>query len=303
MLFRRPMGRFLGLTLAAALIPLALNAAPKPKARAPARAAKAAAPEPAPVAAEGDWRTPDPANLMVIDTNKGRIVVEMYPDVAPASVAQIETLVRRHFYDGQTFFRVIDEFMDQTGDPKNTGEGGSDLPNLKAEFTFRRDATTPFVKALDRQGLELGFVHALPAVSQSEDLMAMTAKGQVNAWGLFCPGTAGMARAADVDSANSQFFLMRGTATSLDQKYTTWGRVLSGMDVVLAIKTGEPVEAPQDRMVKVSMAPDLPEAERPRIQVLDTRSAAFRYQLRKAVDAGAFSVCDVPVPTRAGPRA
>ena len=84
-----------------------------------------------------DWRAVDAANTLMIDTNKGRVFVELYPEVAPATVARIETLARRGFYDGLTFFRVIDDFMDQTGDPKNTGEGGSDLPSLPAEFNFR----------------------------------------------------------------------------------------------------------------------------------------------------------------------
>src|ERR1700761_8749180 len=83
------------------------------------------------------WRDADAENTLVIDTNEGRIIVELYPQVAPQSVARIKQLARTHFYDGLTFFRVIDGFMDQTGDPKNTGEGGSVLPNLPAEFSFK----------------------------------------------------------------------------------------------------------------------------------------------------------------------
>ena len=68
----------------------------------------------------------------------------MEPLVAPAHVAQMQTLARRRFFDGQTFFRVIGPFMDQTGDPQNKGdEGGSDLPNLKAEFS-----ATPHVRGV-----------------------------------------------------------------------------------------------------------------------------------------------------------
>src|SRR5690348_6751101 len=81
-----------------------------------AGAAAAAAPE---------WRQVDPENVLVIDTTKGRILVEMVPEAAPNHVAQIRKLARAKLYDGLVFFRVIDWFMDQTGDPKNTGEGGS----------------------------------------------------------------------------------------------------------------------------------------------------------------------------------
>src|ERR1700712_421522 len=77
----------------------------------------------------------DPQDVLYLDlSNGGRVAIRMMPAWAPAHVERIKTLVARHFYDGLNFHRVIDGFMAQTGDPKGTGEGGSDLPNLKAEF-------------------------------------------------------------------------------------------------------------------------------------------------------------------------
>src|SRR5450432_4059224 len=112
-------------------------------------AAVAAKPKPVQAAATGptdaDWRTPEAQDVLIIDTNKGRIIVEMNPAAAPASVARIQELTRAGFYDGRSFFRVIDNFMDQTGDPQDNGQGGSTKPDLPAEFTFRRDAQTPLV--------------------------------------------------------------------------------------------------------------------------------------------------------------
>src|SRR6266700_7165472 len=70
-----------------------------------------------------------------MDVPAGRVVIEMRPDLAPATVAQIQSLVRQGFYDGIVFHRVIDGFMAQTGDPTGTGMGGSDLPNIPAEFS------------------------------------------------------------------------------------------------------------------------------------------------------------------------
>ena len=78
--------------------------------------------------------TEDAANTVVMTLKNGKVVIRLRPDWAPKHVAQIETLVKRGFYDGLTFHRVIPGFMAQTGDPKGTGEGGSDLPNLPAEF-------------------------------------------------------------------------------------------------------------------------------------------------------------------------
>jgi cyclophilin family peptidyl-prolyl cis-trans isomerase len=78
---------------------------------------------------------PDPENTIYLDTKDGRITILLRPDLAPKHVAQIKALTKRGFYDGIVFHRVIDGFMAQTGDPTGTGTGGSDLPNLKAEFS------------------------------------------------------------------------------------------------------------------------------------------------------------------------
>ncbi|WP_309084442.1 peptidylprolyl isomerase [Chelativorans sp.] len=77
----------------------------------------------------------DPENTIVMETTKGNVVIELLPDVAPAHVARIKELTREGFYDGIVFHRVIDGFMAQTGDPTGTGMGGSDKPDLKAEFS------------------------------------------------------------------------------------------------------------------------------------------------------------------------
>jgi peptidylprolyl isomerase len=81
----------------------------------------------------------DPENTVYLDTKDGRITIRLRPDLAPKHVAQIKSLVKRHFYDGGVFHRVIDGFMAQTGDPTGTGTGKSDLPDIKAEFS-----NTPF---------------------------------------------------------------------------------------------------------------------------------------------------------------
>ena len=84
-------------------------------------------------------RAADPENTVYLDVPKGRVVIELRPDVAPLTVAHIKELVRRHFYDGLTFHRVIAGFMAQTGDPLGNGTGGSGpngtSQNVKAEFS------------------------------------------------------------------------------------------------------------------------------------------------------------------------
>ncbi|RDI60051.1 peptidylprolyl isomerase [Microvirga subterranea] len=76
----------------------------------------------------------DPENTIIMETTKGRVVIELRPDLAPNHVERIKTLARQGFYDNVPFHRVIEGFMAQTGDPTGTGTGGSDLPDLKAEF-------------------------------------------------------------------------------------------------------------------------------------------------------------------------
>jgi cyclophilin family peptidyl-prolyl cis-trans isomerase len=80
---------------------------------------------------------PDPENTLLLTLEDGVAVIELRPDLAPKHVARIKELTRKGFYDGLVFHRVIEGFMAQGGDPTGTGTGGSDLPNLPAEFTNR----------------------------------------------------------------------------------------------------------------------------------------------------------------------
>ncbi|MGU3398581.1 peptidylprolyl isomerase [Brucellaceae bacterium D45D] len=163
----------------------------------------------------------DPENTLILETTKGNVVLELYPDLAPDHVARIKELAREGAYDGVVFHRVIDGFMAQTGDVKfgksggaqfnasRAGMGGSDKPDLKAEFSNTQHKR----------------------------------------------GTASMARSQNPNSANSQFFICFTDAPWLDRQYTVWGQVIEGMDNVDKIKRGEPVTDP-DQIVKASIAAD-----------------------------------------------
>jgi peptidylprolyl isomerase len=86
----------------------------------------------------------NPANrLTLVLSNGGTVVIQLRPDAAPAHVERIQTLVRRGFYNGLTFHRVIPGFMAQGGDPTGTGQGDSGLPDLQAEFT-----TIPYMRGI-----------------------------------------------------------------------------------------------------------------------------------------------------------
>jgi len=168
-------------------------------------------PAPSPAAAEAVVTPPvTPENTWVLELSTGgRVLIQLRPDKAPNTVERVKTLTRSGFYNGLTFHRVIEGFMAQGGDPKGTGEGGSPLPDLKAEF------------------------NDLPHVR----------------------GVVSMARADAVDSANSQFFIMLMPTLRLDNHYTPFGRVISGMQYVDAIEKGEPPANPS-RIIKAWIQSD-----------------------------------------------
>jgi peptidylprolyl isomerase len=148
------------------------------------------------------------ANTLTFSLSSGGdVVIKLRPDLAPGHVERIASLAREGFYDGVVFHRVIPGFMAQGGDPTGTGTGGSDLPDLKAEFNDE-----PHVR-----------------------------------------GTCSMARTANPNSANSQFFICFDDARFLDNQYTAWGNVESGMEYVDALPVGEPPREP-GKIVKATVA-------------------------------------------------
>lgn len=152
----------------------------------------------------------DPDNILVLDlSNGGRVMIRLMPQWAPNHVERIKTLTKQGFYNGIIFHRVIDGFMAQTGDPTGTGQSGSTLPDLKAEF------------------------NAMPHIR----------------------GTVSMARTDQPDTANSQFFIVFYPRFALDNRYTNFGRVISGMDVVDNIERGEPPASPT-KILQASMLSD-----------------------------------------------
>jgi peptidylprolyl isomerase len=162
---------------------------------------------------------PGPNLVIEVDgATKGTIVIDLLPEVAPKHVAQIVALAKAGAYDDVVFHRVIDGFMAQTGDVQFGKAGGG-----------------------PQAGTGQSELPNLPAEFSSLS---------------FDRGVIGMARSQDPDSANSQFFIMFAPAPHLDGQYTIVGRVISGMEVVDAIKKGEggngEVTAP-DRMATVTV--------------------------------------------------
>ena len=156
-------------------------------------------------------------NIMILKLKDGDVEIELYPKIAPNHVKRFETFANEGKYDGVVFHRVIDGFMAQTGDVKYgnsslpeynldlAGTGGSDLPDLKAEFSD---------------------------IAHNKGVLSM-------------------ARSADPNSANSQFFIIFESAPHLDRQYSAFGKVVKGMELVDKIKRGNGANGSVDAPDKI----------------------------------------------------
>ena len=241
------------------------------------------------------WRPLDPANTLVIETTKGTVVVEMVPRLAPLAVERIKLLAREGVYDGLQFHRVIDNFVDQTGNPNNRDGGTSAHPNLLPEFTFRI-SPEDFTAARQSSDGQAGFVGPIPVETVSAADARRSPDHKLRAWGAYCAGVVGMGRQAEPGTANSEIFLMRDAARRLDHDYTVWGKVVVGLDVVAAITVGEPPAKP-DKMLWVRVASDIPAWRG--LEVVNERGTTFQSLVARARrEKGAdFTVCDVIPPS------
>lgn len=259
---------------------------------------------------EDAWRDLDPENTLYIETDHGRIVVELAPEFAPIHVDRMKTLARDQFYDFLIWHRVIDGFMAQGGGSRANPNHGSDLPNMQSEFTLSRGPELELSELMDRQVSpsipqigKAGFWNSFPAGTQPIAQSMITATGQVQSWLLHCRGAAAMARTNDPNSAGSQFYITRGDAEHLNATYTVWGRVRHGQDAVDAISVGTHMQDPgftPDVIRSMRVEADLDEGERTPVQVVDTDHPSFAAYLDTLRDAsGALpDVCEIDIPTR-----
>jgi len=146
--------------------------------------------KPGAASAIAPWKGPAPH--VIIETDRGKVTLELYLDVAPRTVARFVELVKKGFYNGLTFHRVVPKFLIHGGDPAGDGTGGSGLP-IPAEFSEKKHGT----------------------------------------------GTVGMARLRDPDSADSQFYICLEPQPFLDGRYTVFGQVVDGLDVLPKIQEGD----------------------------------------------------------------
>jgi cyclophilin family peptidyl-prolyl cis-trans isomerase len=262
-------------------------------------------------APDSDWRNLDPDNTILMELSRGQVLIELAPRFAPRHAANIRTMAHEGFYDGLAIVRVQDNFVTQWGDPngddpvsaKSLGKAEAHIP---AEFSIPvKGLKLTKLPDVDGWAPVTGFVDGFPVASDPRS---------GKAWLAHCYGMVGAGRGNDVDSSTgAELYTVIGQAPrGLDLNITVVGRVLQGMELLASMSRGGPnmgfYEQPEQRteITKVRLLADMPEAERPKLQVLRTDSKTWPQLLdARRNRSGWFvhspkhiEICSATVPTR-----
>lgn len=232
--------------------------------RAPADIIAESAPE--------DWRALDPENLLVIELERGRVVVALSRHLAQNHVTQIKALAREGFYDGLSFYRVIDGFVAQGGDALETREIKSAQKTIKAMFDQPLTADMIFTALKDADGYaaKTGFLDSQPAGVNA---------GETVIWGLHCTGAMAMARNIEKDTGGTEFYITLQPQRYLDRNLTVFGHVIDGMEHLQALRRVEPPQTADGDMgetiLSMRVGADLAGDRRPVMEILRSDTATF----------------------------
>lgn len=251
-----------------------------------------------------DWRALDPENTLYIELERGHVVVMLSPVLAQGHVAQIKALAREGFYDGLSFYRVIDGFVAQGGDLFETRKLGTAAKTLQAEFDEPAPQGLGFTALPDVDGYapQAGFAASLPTGYDP-------ASGR--AWHLHCAGAIAMARDDGRDTAGTEFYVTLQPQRYLDRNLSVFGRVVDGMEHIQALRRVSPAETPEgdigEAILSVRVSADLPEEARFPLEIFRTDTETFReYAESRRNRPEAFfyhrpnhvDVCQLPIPVR-----
>ena len=256
-----------------------------------------------------EWRPLDPENTMYIELPTGRVVIELAPRFAPNTVANIRALVRERYFDGLWVMRAQDGFVVQWGDPDEvTPRPFKAARTVAAEFTVPYASSDPFTRLKERD------VYA-PQVGHVDGFPVARNPATRQTWLPHCYAMIGVARDDGADTGNgSQLYTVIGHAPRhLDRNITVVGRIVAGMPLLTVMPRGTGAagfyEKAEQRtpIATVRMAADVPPAERSKLEMLRSDSAAFQGVIEaqrnrggpwSKVAAGAIDLCNVPIPVR-----
>ena len=278
-----------------------------------------AAPTAASIAANASasaWRPVAPDNLLLIDSARGQLVIELSPDFAPAHVAAVQALVRAHAFTGGAVVRVQDNYVVQFAarEPQLTvGSKAladavpppSKRPALPAEYE-RPAAGVAFARlpGPDAYAAQAGFSDGWPVAREAGQL-----------WPIHCYGTVGVGRDNPPDTGDgSELYAVIGHAPRhLDRNMAVVGRVIAGIEGFASLPRGTEAlgfyktVAERTAITGATLAADLPAAQRPRFEVMRTDTPTFASIVEARANrrepffvrpAGRADVCNVRIPVR-----
>ncbi|MEX0645940.1 MAG: peptidylprolyl isomerase [Parvularculaceae bacterium] len=252
-----------------------------------------------------DWRALDPEMTLNIELERGRVVIALSSLLAQKHVANIKKLARAGFYDGLTFYRVIDGFVAQGGDVLESR--GADQQTLAAQFDEPAPKDIAFYPWADADGYapRAGFVDGIPIGTDAN---------ANRIWHIHCTGAVAIAREEKPDTASTEFYIALQPQRYLDRNLTVVGRVVDGMQHVQALRRVQPTAEPSsaddlgEKILSIKVAADVPAAERTALEILDSGRPAFDafVEARRNRPEGFFTfrpnfidICQLPVPVRA----
>lgn len=259
----------------------------------------------------GDWRRPDPADMLYLELDSGRVVFELATEFAPRHIDNIRKLVDAAYFRGTAIIRSQDNYVVQWGDPAGDEDDartmGRAAISLAPEF-YRPAAGLSFtpLDGADAYAAETGFVSGFPVGRDGPD---------GRAWLAHCYGMLGVGRANSPESGNgAELYVVIGHAPRhLDRNVTLLGRVIHGVELLSTLPRGTgPLGFYADSADYVPVrslrfGSDLPAEERLPIEILRTDTETFRTLIEARrhraeawfVDpADAIGVCNVPLPVR-----
>ena len=256
------------------------------------------------------WRPISDQHTLYLQLPTGRVIIELEPSLAPHTVANIEAMVRMHYFDGAAVVRVQDNFVAQWSNPDPSRKLPDNLRTLAPEFTAPSSAGV-FTELPDRDGYapQVGFIDSFPAARDPSI-------GRV--WLAHCYGAVGVGRDNDPATGNgSELYAVIGQAPRwLDRNVTVVGRVRQGMELLASLPRGSATMGfyanPSENIPisNIAIASDLPPAQRTKLEVLRTDTPTYTALVearRNRTDAwylrpaGYIDLCSAPLPVRTPP--
>lgn len=221
-----------------------------------------------------DWQSIDAENTLYIELESGRVIVELNPLLAPQHSEQFRKLATEGFYNGLNFYRFVENFVAQAGDSLEKRAVKTAKKSLKSERIHytKKPLSVTYLDKSDGYAAHTGFLSGF-SVGANKD------KSQY--WQTHCPGAFAMARSNDPHSGGTQFYIVIGQAPRyLDKNLTVFGQVRQGIEHINTLKrrpvTDEKTGQFDNAIKTISLASQLPLAERTPLLKMDTNSASFK---------------------------